>query len=324
MCLVTLLLALQVTALVAAPYATPFEFRPGHPPGEAHMGVRLLGAVRLGAGDAGAPRQLSGLAWDADADLLYAVSDEGYLAHLEPHFDADRLVAVRLRGVFPLRDAADAPLRRPHSDAEGLTARHARNGVAGDTELVVSFEVRPRLARYTPEGRLLGPAPTPPLLTQDHVYADPNRQLEALTETAQHGLVTGPERPLVISQRGQISLQASSGMHWRYPLADADHGALVGLETLPGDALLVLERRYVSPLSPLVITLSRTVLDAPAGALLAAREIARFDSTGGFAVDNFEGVAHHEQRRYFMISDDNRWIFQRTVLVYFELLEDVP
>jgi hypothetical protein len=37
-------------------------------------------------------------------------------------------------------------------------------------------------------------------------------------------------------------------------------------------------------------------------------------------MDNFEGLAHHEGNRYFMISDDGRNPLQRTILMYFEIL----
>ena len=50
------------------------------------------------------------------------------------------------------------------------------------------------------------------------------------------------------------------------------------------------------------------------------REIVRFDSSKGWRLDNFEGLAHYRGRRYFMVSDDNRSPLQKTLLVYFEIL----
>jgi hypothetical protein len=38
-------------------------------------------------------------------------------------------------------------------------------------------------------------------------------------------------------------------------------------------------------------------------------------------VDNFEGIAHHRDNRYFLVSDDNNSALQSTVLVYFEILD---
>ena len=52
---------------------------------------------------------------------------------------------------------------------------------------------------------------------------------------------------------------------------------------------------------------------------VAREEIARFDSSQGWAVDNFEGVAHHIDNRYFIVSDDNANPQQKTLLVYLAL-----
>src|SRR5438105_6439054 len=40
--------------------------------------------------------QLSGLAWDDDDEILYAISDKGFLFHLRPVIENDTLVRVTL------------------------------------------------------------------------------------------------------------------------------------------------------------------------------------------------------------------------------------
>jgi hypothetical protein len=123
--------------------------------GENYGRIRLLGALRLANTEIEGPKLcgLSGLAWDEDAGALYALSDLGSLFHLQPEFSAQGyLTGIRSITAYPLRDALDRPLRSPYNDAEGLTLRNSDNQVQGDTELLVSFEIRPRVARYSPTG----------------------------------------------------------------------------------------------------------------------------------------------------------------------------
>jgi len=124
----------------------------------------------------------------------------------------------------------------------------------------------------------------------------------------------------------QIPLLALRGPSWSFRTLDAQYSGLVGMETLPDDNLLVLERRYISAFHPLLIALSRVTLADDPTQPAQQEELVRFDTTEGWAMDNFESVARHEGNRYFMIADDNASALQHNLLVYFELLdaEDKP
>jgi len=54
--------------------------------------------------------------------------------------------------------------------------------------------------------------------------------------------------------------------------------------------------------------------------VLQTRQLARFDTAQGWLVQNFEGLAHHRGRRFFMVSDDGGESFLQTQLLYFEIL----
>ncbi|NIU73112.1 MAG: esterase-like activity of phytase family protein, partial [Gammaproteobacteria bacterium] len=54
--------------------------------------------------------------------------------------------------------------------AEGLVLRGHRNGRRGDSVLTVSFERRPRLIQFTPEGRYVAAVPLPPALSDRRRY----------------------------------------------------------------------------------------------------------------------------------------------------------
>jgi len=284
------------------------------------MGLRMRGSLRLKVGDDGRPHQLSGLAWDEDQQRLYALSDDAYIVHLVPLFNNGMLSKTRLLAIYPLRDAAGAPLRGRDADSEGLHARYTHNGERGDSELVVSFEQRPRIERYSATGVLLGGVALPPALSRDD-YAGSNQQLEAVTESSRYGLLTATERPLRSGSQNSIAIYAVNGkQRWHYPLRDRRHGAVVALEMLNEDEVLVLERRFVSFWRPLTISLSLGRLTTAPNSLLAMTEIAHFESSRGWSLDNFEGLGRHRGRCYFMVSDDNRNPLQRTILTYIEIL----
>jgi len=109
-----LALGLALSATVAAhPLATPYRLTADVAPGERYMGIRLLGTLELATRMIdGLPLvELSGLAWDADEGLLYAVSDRGWLFHLRPTFSDGRLRDVSVVAAFALRDSRGRKLR---------------------------------------------------------------------------------------------------------------------------------------------------------------------------------------------------------------------
>lgn len=319
-----LLLGLPVSACASGQFeASSISLHDRIGPGDTHENIRLLGALRLARTEIDGLRLcgLSGLAWDEDAGLLYAISDRGILFHLQPAFD-DRgyLAGARAVAAFPLQTASGKAVRSPFDDAEGLAIRNGDNKIQGDAELLVSFEVKPRVVRYDPAGRRRGEDPLPATLRNPRNYRDANQALEALTIDPRWGILTGSETPLRNDPPGLIRIFATGGRFWLYPLGKAPNSALVAMEALPDGGLLTLERAFVSPLQPLVISLRRTEPLAPGKPrLLRVTDTAIFDSGQGWLLDNFEGLARQRGRRFFMISDDNCNGWQATLLVYFEL-----
>jgi hypothetical protein len=301
--------------------ARPVSLHPDYGDGARYRGIRMLGSLRLSGRqvDGLAVHGLSGLSWSAAQQRLYAVSDLGFLVVLAPHFTHGMLIGASYCAAFALRDGDGVALRDSWRDAEGLSLRPAT--ATRDEELLISFEQHPRVERYTTEGRYLGSEAVPPVLRDPRRYVSPNRALEALTETRRFGIVVAPELPLRGQSGRDIPLFALHGPRWSFHSLDADYSGLVGLETLPDDNLLVLERRYISPLHPLIIALSRVTLNDDPTQAARQEELVRFDTSAGWAMDNFESVARHEGNRYFMVSDDNASPLQQSLLVYFEVLE---
>ena len=300
----------------------PFSISEQYKPGDDFMSARLRGTVRIKTRHVKGekPRELSGLSWDEDENLLIAISDDGLIVHLKPILQNGVLTDVSLAGVFPLKSADGTPLAKPLTDAEGLVGNNQSNGVRGDTVLNISFEESPRIDKYTIEGEFLGTHELPEILRSSENYAGDNLELEALAEHPQYGLITAPERPLRNSGTKFFSIYGVNGSVWHYPSLDHKHSALVGMDVMPNGNLLVLERRFASMFQPIVFALRELQLAAPdKHEAKLVREVIKFSSTDNWKIDNFESVAHHENGHYFVISDDNESVFQKTLLLYLEI-----
>jgi hypothetical protein len=300
----------------------PYRLSPHAAPGETHMGIRLLGSVAIArtAVQGLTLGGLSGLAWDEDESRLYALSDNGVLFHLRPRFDDQRLVAVDALAAFPLRDPRGRALQGRHADAEALVVAGADNDRAGDSVLTVSFERHPRIVRFAPDGRFLGNVALPAQLRDVHRYAGANKSLETLAWLPSTGLVTAPERPLRGADEGMVALFALDGRYWRYRLTATPNASLVDMEALPDGSLLALERGHGLMYLPLITTLRGVRIDTDTpGSLASASTIAVLDSSRGWSVDNFEGLARYRGLSFFMVSDDNFNELQKTLLVHFSL-----
>ncbi|MCP5425204.1 MAG: esterase-like activity of phytase family protein [Gammaproteobacteria bacterium] len=304
--------------------AIPVRLSPQVAVGDCYQGIRLLGAFNLSPGivDGQPLGGLSDLAWDDQAQLLYAVSDDAHLFHLRPRFEGERLADIQAVAAYPLRDSRDHHLRGPWADSEGLAIARDHDP-SGTARLAVSYERRPRVIWYTLTGHRLRDEPLPADLRKVDLYADPNKSLESLTLHPRWGLLTAPEWPMKNSEvrEAPIVAQNTRRTRWRYPLSSAPNSALVAMEALPDESVLTLERAFVSPFSPLIIALRRTRFDTASGTKLRVDDVAVFDSSRGWMLDNFEGLTRHHGQRFFMVSDDNRSPMQKTLLVYFALLD---
>lgn len=282
------------------------------------LGMLVLPKVTID----GAPlSQLSDLAWDEDDQILYALSDKGVLFHLHPVIRDGALVDLKVSRVAPLRERrTNQPLRDRRRDGEGLDILRGANGRRGDAELIVSFERDPRVVRYRPDGYAIGEYRLPKPLRQTDAYANGNRMLEAVCHDDRLGVLTAPEKPLAHEAHGYNRLYGLDGKSWRYPIDAQDR--IVALECLGNGELLVLEgnfgpRFWRSHTTLKRVRLPATETDVP----LAPETLFKLESAQGYQIDNFEGIARHRGNRFFLVSDDNDLFLQRTLLLYFELLD---
>lgn len=317
--LTTSLLAALASAQPGEILGTP------HQPGGALEGgrygnIRLLASLQL-------PRidykslpftGLSGLAWSADDNTLYALSDHGHLFHLRPVFDAGHLRGIRIIDAYPLRGGNDRPLTVAARNSEGLAIVNGDNGIRGDDELIICFEGQPRIAHYRPHGLLLTTEKLPDRLTAIENYDHPNRALESVAVHPEFGLITAAERPLKQDVQDQFTLYNMTGQAWTFVPADPTYGAITDIASAPDGSLLILERIFSGIFGTVAAVIHRARLEPSS---LTAETVVRLDRDYGHLIDNFEGLTHYRNNRYFMISDDNRHPLQQILLFYFEIIE---
>ena len=279
--------------------------------------LRQLGAVRLKTNsEAGVHiTGISALAWDQDEKLLYGVTDKGLLHHLRPIFDNGKLVAVDLLATYKLHNKHGKRLKGKRRDSEGAFVIDAENGIQGDSELVISFEKIPQIIRFTPQGKMIEPYILPPILADTKSYCTTNQMLEAVTLHPEKGVLTIAQRPM--KGRKNQRLYALNGESWEYHMEKHKGNGVTAMEALPDGRILFMERAWHSLLSPLIVTLKEGRFTDEGK--LELRIIASLNSSKGWVLDNFEGLTRHMDQRFFMISDDNDALLQRTLLFYFEL-----
>lgn len=263
--------------------------------------------------------ELSGLAWDEDEHILYALSDNGYVLHLRPLFRDNRLSDIHFLAGHALRDEKGKPLRYKASDSEGLAIKNGNNGIKGDTQLIVSFERRPRLISYTPDGVMITQIELPPELSDIKNYRGENKSLESVAIHPRLGTIIGPEFPLASQANGLMTLYTVDGKHyWEFPFYNPHDGALVDMATMPDGSLLAMERVFGGIFPRLELTLHRIILDEEPP---RSETVHHFEAGNGLFNDNFEGITHFRENDYFMVSDDNNHPLRRTLLVYFSITE---
>lgn len=305
--------------LTPPPRPQPVELSPLHLTGSVYQGVQIGGALWLphDMPDGVRLRGLSGLAWSESEQVLYAVSDFGWLFRMQAVFTKGQLTDVRLLDSHPLTDAAGRPVRGKWRDAEGLSFAP---GPDGQPALYVSFERVPRITRIDTKGRWQADVPLPAPFATPASYANPNAALEALAWHPRRGLLSAPEFPPRDAQpAGHTPVFSLDGRRYPYLLHTGPRCALVALDTWVGDEMLSLERCYDG--NRLEIALRRFTLPGTDGFTIRPDSLALLRLQDGWLLDNFEGMTRIGARGLLLVSDDNDSTRQRTLLMYLERVD---
>lgn len=261
--------------------------------------------------------EISGLAWDQDEQLLYALSDHGRLFHFKLTIVDELIKAVEPVFVADLVNPKGKPLKV--RDSEGVFALNTHNGKKGDSQLIISFEHAPGIFRFTPQGRQQGAIPIHKDLQKAKHYRSSNSMLESVAYHPKYGVITAPERSLK-GQPEHLQTIYAAKQQWSFPAYPATNSAVTGLEILPDQSVLVLERAWSGLFNPMVISLRRIDLKACTKAkakVCAVQDLGVYSSL--IQVDNFEGLAQFQDNLYLMISDDGDRELLRTQLSLFKV-----
>ena len=295
--------------------------RPSDPMRRRFGDLEFLGGLVLTSRDR-AFGGLSGLrTLDHGRDLL-AIGDEGswFVARLTEDASG-RPTGVESALAAPLLDEQGRPFRgKVNRDAESVTIRRHGAGL----EARVGFEHRHRILAYRSDAGLGGllSAPGRAIPVPSDIRAlPPNSGLEALADVPDaHALVAVAEDP----EPGAAANPAwiLSGSDWkRFRIHVTDGYSITDAAVLPSGDLLLLERR-LTMFGQFAARIARVAAD-DLGTGRTIEPAVLYESETGDEIDNMEGLAvdtaDDGSTLVTLVSDDNFFFLQRTLLLRFRL-----
>lgn len=262
--------------------------------------------------------ELSGLAWDQDEQLLYAISDKGRVYHFRLVIEDDLIASVVPVYGAKLLDVKGNKIKKNRRDAEGLMVWNASNGKKGDTQLIISLEGQPRIIRFTPQGRAITNIAVPEPVRDRHALRAGNSGLESVTYHPKFGFMTAPEESIK-GQPKNVHTVYANNKQWSFMAYPAPNSSITAMDVIPGtNKLLVMERAWSGILKPLVISLRRVDLDKCSAAGLCEVENLKVFSSS-LSIDNFEGMTPLKEGHYLVVSDDGKNDLLRTLFTLFKV-----
>jgi len=260
--------------------------------------------------------ELSDVTYDDKTNILYFVGDKGSLFSFRAHFN-NKIKVLKPLQASRLKSKKGKKFKKWKRDSEGLT-------IDGKNRLIISFEGQAKIAWFHKNskryGSLIKKYSLPKVLRYGKNYRSKNKSLEALAWHKKYGLLTATEWPLKKDDKKRQTLYALSGKKWHFKAEPESRSAVVAMEVMDEDNILVLERSYTGLLAPFVITLKKVTIKNCKQRLCPVEILAKMNSHEGWDLDNFEGLAKVGKNRYVMVSDNGDNFFQKTLLIYFEVL----
>jgi len=260
--------------------------------------------------------EISDLAYDRAKHILYMISDEGKLYLFDASFD--NKIYLKPTKAVSICKKNGKKFKRWLRDSEGMT-------LDGKGRLLLSFEARPKIAWFHKNsakiGRQIKKYKLPTILRDPSNYRTKNKELEALAWHSKYGILTVAEWPLKQFHKKDQTIYSLRGKRWHFKAEAEPRSAVSAIEVMDDGNLLVVERSFTGLLDPLVITLKKIYLNKCKKYFCKQEILLKMNSHRGWAVDNFEGLTRVGKNRYIMISDDNDNFYQKTILIYFEIIQ---
>jgi len=247
--------------------------------------------------------ELSALAYRHDT--LFALSDQGVLYRFKLKISHNKITKLFLKSRYPLMNNKGKKIEK--RDSEGLC--FYKNG------FLISFERKSRVSYFSLKGKKIRKMELNEALRDQDAYVHPNKGLESVTYSKKYGIVTAPELPLKKHNQKYHTLYAHSKI-WKF---QAD-GAITDLTFMNKTKIIVLLRQFSYLTRRKITSLVEVNLqNCNEQRVCQSQLLIRMDSDNGWKIDNFEGLTKVGKDRYLMVSDDNDSIFQKTLLVLFEI-----
>jgi len=249
--------------------------------------------------------ELSALAYENEK--LYALSDKGILYLFQCQIQNDKIQKLSLREHYVLKNKKLQRFKRKKRDSEGLALYK--------NALLISFERKNRVLKCSRKGVKLKKMPLNPALEENENYQSPNKGLESVAYSKQYGVITIPELPLK-TQNSQYHTLYAKHKIWKFQAK----GAVTDIEFIDSSHLLILLREYSYLSNRHITSLLKVNLEqCSQERLCKSTLLAELDSAKGWNIDNFEGLTKVGNNKFLMVSDDNDSMFQKTLLVLFEI-----
>jgi hypothetical protein len=269
-----------------------------------YMSIKILDTKEIKFKNKIAFTEISDLAYKNDR--LFAVGDKGVLYELDIIIHNDKITKLKLLSATKLKDKSGKKLKKKYRDSEGL--------VFVDDKLAISFEGKERVDLYDLNALAINSLPIHKKLQKKKDYQGKNKGLEAVAYNKKYGIITAPERPLKDKKTHRIYSQDKI---WKFEA----EGSISAMQFMGENRLLVLLRELNHFTRQRVIRLVELNLKKCPKSKCKARVIVKMDSSDGWNLDNFEGLTKLGKNQFLMISDDNDSIFQKTLLVLFEIVD---
>ena len=261
--------------------------------------------------------ELSDLTYADETKTLYLVGDKGSLFSFHASF-SDKIEELKALDAVTLKNKKGKRFRKWKRDSEGVA-------LDDEGRLFISFEGEAKIASFHKDGEHYGTMirkhKLPKALRATKHYRSKNKSLESVAWHPKHGILTATEWPLKKYDKKKQTIYALSGKKWHFKAEPEGRSGLSAMEVMDDGNILVMERSYTGISNPFVITLKKVYLQKCKNKMCKTKVLAKFNSSEGWLLDNFEGLARVGKNRYVMISDDNDNFFQQTLLIYFEVKE---
>ncbi|WP_457748533.1 esterase-like activity of phytase family protein [Sulfurimonas sp.] len=240
--------------------------------------------------------------------VVYFVSDQGYLYKFFINIAKNKISSLQYLNAYVLKNKKGQKLKKKKRDAEGLA-------LCKDS-LLISFERKQRIVLYSKNGLKIKKIKIHKDLQNKNNYVSKNKGLEAVTCNEKYGIITAPENPLKNTDSKYKMLYTKE-----HVFKFIANGSIVALEFFDKNSILVLLRDFNYLTRRRVSSLIKVQLNnCNANNICKSEILAKLDSADGWKLDNFEGLTRVEGNKYLMVSDDNENIFQKTLLVLFEIM----